>query len=215
MNGRCSAPVATTTWAACVRPVFGPHQEAGTIRAGRDRGHPHPLAHRGAERAGVGLQVGHDLVLAHEAVGIVARVGEAWQLERPVRTDQAQRVPSLAAPALGDASLLEHDVRAALLGQVVAHGEPGLPTANDDDLGRLGAHWAVRRAMRWGAVRFSRMATCMMILPKRMALASWPDLARCASRDATRPGRKGPSRVRHSLPPPSRRSGDHGGDQGA
>ena len=132
----------------CVRPFLGPHQEAGPVQAGRDRGHSNSLAHWGAERAGVGLQVGSHLVLAHEAVGIVARVGEAWQIERPVRTNQPQRVPSLAAPALGDASLLEHDVRPALLGQAGAYGETGLATTNDDDPGRLGTHWAVRHVMR-------------------------------------------------------------------
>jgi hypothetical protein len=72
----------------CVRPVLGPHQEAGAIRVGRDRSHPNSLAHWSAERAGIDRQVSSHLVLAHEAVRIVACVGETWQLERPVRTNQ-------------------------------------------------------------------------------------------------------------------------------
>src|SRR5215204_4966138 len=47
-------------------------------------------------------------------------------------------------------------------------------------LDRLGIHGAVRRVMIWGAVRFSRMVTRIVILPKETAwrhALTWPGVS--------------------------------------
>ena len=84
--------------------------------------------------AGVALQVGDDLVARHEAVGVVAVVGAAGELHRPVRRHQAEAVPA-PAPGLADATLLEDDVGDARLRKQAADREAGLTPADNDDRG--------------------------------------------------------------------------------
>jgi hypothetical protein len=71
-----------------------------------------PFPHRGVDGRGIALQVAHDLVAWHEAVGIVLVVGVAGKLDAPVRGDEAEAVPA-PAPGLPDAASLEHDMRHA------------------------------------------------------------------------------------------------------
>ena len=80
-----------------------------------------------------------DLGHRHEAVGIVAVVAEAGQPALPVRREQAQRVPALGPPRVGDLAALEHHVVDRALGEAAAHRQPGVAGADDD--GR-GAHAA-------------------------------------------------------------------------
>src|SRR5207237_3729724 len=73
----------------------------------------------------------HDLVLPHEALGIVPGVGEARQPAELVGDQQAERVPPVAAPGLADVAPLEQDVLQALLLEMPAGCEAGLTGADD------------------------------------------------------------------------------------
>jgi len=94
--------------------------------------HLDAFAHRRRERRSIRLDVLHDLVLHHEAVGIVARIGKAGQLALPVRRDEREAVPAFGAPRMADAMPLEHDVIDAVLLQAPTRGKPGLAGADDD-----------------------------------------------------------------------------------
>ncbi len=48
-----------------------------------------------------------------------------------------QRIPAGAAPALGDATALEHQVRDTGAAQMLAHGHAGLARTYDEHLGFL------------------------------------------------------------------------------
>ena len=74
-----------------------------------------------------------DRVAWHEPVRIVARVCAAGKTNRPVRGDEAERVPA-STPGLADPSALQNDVVHAGSRQLMAHGETGLPGADHDDI---------------------------------------------------------------------------------
>ena len=63
---------------------------------------------------------------------VVAVVLESREAGHPVRRQQTQRIPALAAPTLRQLPTLEHNVLDAELGQAAAHGEPCLSGADDD-----------------------------------------------------------------------------------
>jgi hypothetical protein len=111
----------------CLQPVA----PAGR---GRDGAHVDLLPHRHV--AGVALEVGDDLVPWHVAVGVVAVVAAAGQLDRPVRRHEAERRPAIA-PALPDAPALQHHVLDPGAGELVAHRQARLTGADDDRLGHL------------------------------------------------------------------------------
>ena len=73
-----------------------------------------------------------DLGHRHVAVGIRAVVAIAGQPALPVRREQPQRVPALAAPGVRDLAALEHDVIDRALGEAAARREPGVAGADDD-----------------------------------------------------------------------------------
>jgi hypothetical protein len=85
------------------------------------------------QRGNKAVEVLHDLVFFHEAVRIVALVGPAGQGALPVGGDEAEAVPALGAPAMGEAVLFQHQVVYALLLEIIAGGKAGLATANDNN----------------------------------------------------------------------------------
>ena len=132
-----------------VRPLIGAaaeHDSAGEHVAGRrlepvaaagfrrEGAHVDALVHR--HLAGVALEVADDVVAEHEAVGVVAVVAAAGQLDRPVRRHEAERRPAVA-PALADAPALQDDVLDPRAGELVAHRETCLTGADDNRLGHL------------------------------------------------------------------------------
>src|SRR5690606_32374257 len=88
------------------------------------------------DRARIGVDERDHLGHGAIAVGIVARVAEARQPALPVGRQQPERVPALGAPRVGDLAALEHDVIDAALAQAPAHGEAGVPGADDDAFDR-------------------------------------------------------------------------------
>ena len=91
-----------------------------------------PLVQRRSERRSERLDVGHDVVLQHEAVRIVAGVRVGGHPALPVGRHQAERVPAVLAPRAREAVALEHDVGHAQLVQAIAHGQTRLATTDDD-----------------------------------------------------------------------------------
>ena len=95
---------------------------------------------RSPEAVGVALEVGDDLVSGHEAVGVVARVLAAGQLQVPVGRHEAEAVPPVA-PALPHPSALEHDVVDPACLELMARGQSGRAGADDDDRIRCRSTW--------------------------------------------------------------------------
>src|SRR5262249_2143393 len=101
---------------------------------GLDREHGAAFLDRGRERARVALEELDHLGHAHVAVGIVSPVAVAGEPGLPVGAEEAERVPSLAPPTLGDAAALEDHVIDADVLETAAHGEPRLSAADHDRL---------------------------------------------------------------------------------
>ena len=93
--------------------------------------------HRRFEPCRVALEVRHDLIAGHEAVGVAAVVGMAGELDEPVRSDQTEAVPA-PPPALPHPVPLEHDMVDALVRELMADREPCLAGADNDDLDPIG-----------------------------------------------------------------------------
>jgi hypothetical protein len=66
------------------------------------------------------------------AIGIAAVVAVAGQPALPVRRQQAQRVPALRPPRVGDLAALHDHVIDGAIGEAAAHGQAGMSCANDD-----------------------------------------------------------------------------------
>ena len=108
----------TARWRA---PPFGPPLPVGGAdrnpsSARPDRGDLGVRLHRRVDRVGVGGDVVDHLGHRHVAVGIVALVAVAGQAAQPVGREQAQRIPALRPPGVGDLAALEHDVIDRALG---------------------------------------------------------------------------------------------------
>jgi hypothetical protein len=112
-------------------------QQETAVAPRPQRGHLDAFPHRRFEPCRVALEVLHDLISGHEAVGVVAIVGMPGELDEPVRSDQTEALPA-PPPALPDPLPLEHHVGNARLRELVADGEPGLATADNDDLDPIG-----------------------------------------------------------------------------
>ena len=82
---------------------------------------------------GVALQELDQLGDRHEAVRVLAVVGEARQPRQPVGREQPQRIPALGLPRVGDLAALEHDVLERPLRQHPADREAGMPGPDDHD----------------------------------------------------------------------------------
>ncbi len=117
------------------RPRRGGEPEA-TARIRLDRPHRHPLANGGTEALRIALQKGHDVIAGHEAVGVIAVVGGAWELDGPVRRHQAEAVPP-APPCLTDSATLEDHMFDPRTRQLVTQAQPSLPAAHDRHLDAL------------------------------------------------------------------------------
>ena len=73
--------------------------------------------------------------MRHEPVGVVAVVRVAGEPALPIGRQQAQRIPSLASPRVGDLVSFEDDVVDRTLREAAAHGEPAVPGPDDDRCG--------------------------------------------------------------------------------
>ncbi len=69
------------------------------------------------------------------AVGIVALIAVAGQPALPVGRQQAQRIPALGTPCMGDLTALQHDMIDGALRQAPAHRQAGLAAADDNGCG--------------------------------------------------------------------------------
>ena len=83
------------------------------------------------------LEVTDDLVLAQEPIRVVAGVCAAREPDRRVRRHEAEALPTVT-PRLRDPPTVEHDMLDAELGELVTHGQPSLPSADDEHVHRLG-----------------------------------------------------------------------------
>src|SRR4029453_952909 len=99
-------------------------------------------------RDGVALQECDQVWDGHEVIRGMAVVLESRKAGHPVRRQQMQRIPAVAAPTLRQLPTLEHDVLDAELGQAAAHRETCLSAADDD-----------RRRTRHGAFQRVSMLT--------------------------------------------------------
>jgi hypothetical protein len=61
----------------------------------------------------------------------------------PRRTVGYQRVPSFGTPAFGNAMPLKDDMRHVAFAQMLAHGQSGLATTNNDRVYFFNGHFAV------------------------------------------------------------------------
>ncbi len=84
----------------------------------------------------IALEVRDDLVAGHESVRVPAVVRSAGKLDGPVWRDEAEAVPA-SAPRLADPAPFEYHVLDSGASELVAHGQPGLARANDDDVDTL------------------------------------------------------------------------------
>ncbi|MDT4874229.1 hypothetical protein FQZ97_1095170 [compost metagenome] len=120
--------------------------------------HRHAFAHWRFHLGDEGIKVGNDLFALHETVRVAAVVRVAGQGALPVGGYQAEIVPALGTPAVGETVLFQHQVVDTFLLQVVAGGEASLAAANDDDAvmgnrnglegtghGKLQGKWVRRR----------------------------------------------------------------------
>jgi hypothetical protein len=102
----------------------------------------------------VGDEIVGDLLLANESIG-ASRKLHAREPVMPGRPIRDQRIPARAAPALGNATALEHEMGNIGAAQVLAHGHAGLACAYDEHLGFLDRHWdpwcITERRLRIGA----------------------------------------------------------------
>ena len=71
------------------------------------------------------------------------------EFERPVGRDQGEGIPA-CPPGMADSVLFQHDVFPALLGQQLAHGQSGLPPADDHRIYPF-RHHLLR--LQWGCCR--------------------------------------------------------------
>ena len=96
------------------------------------------------------------------AVGVVAGVAKARQPALPVGREQAQRVPSLGAPALRDFAALQQHVVDRTLREAAAHRKSRVPrTDNDggDDVNRAVSSWRATRDQFTWTVTFVGLVT--------------------------------------------------------
>ena len=83
----------------------------------------------------VALEAGDDLVTRHEAVGLTVLVLGAGKPEGPVGADQGEGVPSTVSPGTSRCGrLLQHEVLHARPAEVVAGGQTGLASPDDDGI---------------------------------------------------------------------------------
>ena len=107
--------------------------DAVAKRRGPHRQHRGAGLDRCARRSRIVGEITGELGRSHIAVGIVAMVRPAGKPGHPVRRQQSQRIPPLAAPALGNLPALQHGMLDAVLHEAMTHRQSGLAGADDDD----------------------------------------------------------------------------------
>src|SRR5215470_3779765 len=85
----------------------------------------------------VAAERGHDFGGGHESIRVVTAVVVAGQPGLPVRGEQPQARPALGTPRVRHLTSLEDDVVDRTFGEAVAHGQPGVASADND---RSGLH---------------------------------------------------------------------------
>ena len=90
--------------------------------------------HGGVERIGPSLEVINQFRQRHESIRVGPGVLGARELDAPVGSHEAERIPASRAPGLGDAPGLEDDVVDVGLLQVPAGGQAGLAGPDDRNL---------------------------------------------------------------------------------
>ncbi len=101
-------------------------------RRSRDALDDRPLFDGRRKRIGIAREEVDHLVDGHESVRIGSRIREVRQSRLPVWREQAERLPPLAAPALGDPAALEYDVADAAVDQAATQRESCLTGADHD-----------------------------------------------------------------------------------
>jgi hypothetical protein len=92
----------------------------------------HAATDGGGDLLGVGDKIIRNLRLGGEGIGIDIGKLHVRESIMPGRTIGNQGIPSFRAPAFGNPVPLQNEVRHAAVAQVLAHGQTGLPTANDE-----------------------------------------------------------------------------------
>ena len=90
----------------------------------------------------------NDFAGGHESVRIRALVVKARQAALKVGREQAQRIPPLAPPRIGDVAALEHDVIDRPVGEKPARGEAGVAGPDDHRGDALDGSRALTRLRR-------------------------------------------------------------------
>ena len=137
---------------------------------------------RRIEAAHVVVEIGDDLVLDHEAIGIVAPIGMAGQGALPVRRDQAETVPALVSPGVaGRVAIQQHMIDIGAL-EMPAQRQSGL--AGADDRHRDMRHGPPRKESFFesghGQAPPSRNATTVTLVPGKAEKSR----ARCSMRSS-------------------------------
>src|SRR5262245_46483292 len=111
-------------------------------------GNRHAAANGRLYQRGVGVEKVEDLAAAGKTVGISMLQWEVGQPHRPIGKLEAQALPALASPALGDVATFEHEMRTSAAAQHVAHDETGLTAANNQGFNTLDPHGGRPRSRR-------------------------------------------------------------------
>ena len=105
---------------------------------------------RGGDVLGVAGDEVDDLWHRHEPVGVVTLIGVAGEPALPVGREQAQRIPPLRPPRVGDLAALDHHVVDGALGKAAAHRQPAMAGPDDD---RCRVHGRCQRRVEGGLDR--------------------------------------------------------------
>lgn len=117
--------------------LIGVHRSGGcleieTVQSLKHARHRNMLANRRIEAIRIPPDEVVHLVALHEAVGIVAVVGESGQGALPVRGYEGEVVPAGVLPLVCDGGCLQYDVFYPALSQVPADRQTCLTSAYDD-----------------------------------------------------------------------------------
>ena len=112
----------------------------------------HAAAHRRVDLFRIRGEIVGDIFLRRKRVGIAGKF-PARKAVVPGRPVCDQRIPSPAAPTLGDARALQHQMRNAAAAQMLAHRDSGLPAADNQRFNFFRAHFWRRDGGKISAAR--------------------------------------------------------------
>src|SRR5690606_34748987 len=141
--------------------------------------------HRGGDCPGIGGDKGAGFRRGHKAVRVGPPIGKARQPGLPVGSEQAQGVPALPVPGIGNPPPLQHQVVDGQGAEAVTHGQPGVASA-DHHRGYRTVHF--RPDGGWVGGHFT--ATCtevglVMMSNTAERFWDWATRARISSRPAS------------------------------